>query len=349
MLRVAALLPFLLLSPAAWPCTTFLLPGGRHVLGKNYDYDVGFGQVVINRRGLEKSAVPIIPGAQPVHWRSHYASITFNQYGIEFPQGGMNERGLAVEIMWLPESRYPAPGSLPVVNELQWIQLLLDTCSDVPEAIVRAREITLVPVYARVHYLACDQTGRCAAFEYLDGKLVITPPERMVVNVLTNSTHAASLAALRRHRGFGGRQPLPSDLSSLSRFVRAASLAREPVGAHPVARAFAILNSTAITSQNRWRIVYDLDNLQVFFRTDRSPRVKSLSLRTYADSCRKPALAADMNAKVEGDIGNLLRPVTRQAELKLIEDSLVHLAGKLPPGTGRQLVEHALSFGCRVP
>jgi len=116
-----------------------------------------------------------------------------------------------------------------------------------------------------------------------------------------------------------------------------------------VARAFAILNSTAITSQNRWRIVYDLDNLQVFFRTDRSPRVKSLSLRTYTDSCRKPALAADMNAKVEGDIGNLLRPVTRQAELKLIEDSLVHLAGKLPPGTGRQLVEHALSFGCRVP
>ncbi|RME28624.1 MAG: linear amide C-N hydrolase, partial [Deltaproteobacteria bacterium] len=319
----------------AWPCTTFLIAGKRHVVGKNYDYHVGFGQVVVNRRGLEKHSVPFAPGARTLRWTSRYSSVTFNQYGLEFPNGGMNEKGLVVEIMWLYESRYPAPGKRPVVNELQWVQYLLDTCSNVDEAISRAREVDLVPVYAKVHYLACDRTGRCAAFEYLDGKLVITPPDKMVVNVLTNSTHADSVSSLRNHRGFGGWRPVPQDAGSLSRFVRAAWLARQSGGDDPVARSFAILASVAIPGENRWRIVYDLDNLSLHFKTDERVEVKSLPLAKLVDSCRQPAMVADMNAAAAGDISGLLRPATRKAELDLLERSLAHLAGKLPPGTGR--------------
>jgi penicillin V acylase-like amidase (Ntn superfamily) len=31
--------------------------------------------------------------------------VTFNQYGRNFPSGGMNEAGLVIELMWLEGSR----------------------------------------------------------------------------------------------------------------------------------------------------------------------------------------------------------------------------------------------------
>ncbi len=43
-----------------------------------------------------------------VHWTAVYGSISFNQYGKEFPTGGMNEKGLVVELMWLDETKFPA-------------------------------------------------------------------------------------------------------------------------------------------------------------------------------------------------------------------------------------------------
>ena len=91
-------------------CTSFLLkhPKGP-LMAKNYDWDVPDGLVVVNPRGLAKTA--LVPGdASPVRWTSRYGSLTFNQYGREFPMGGMNETGLAMEVLWLPDTVYPESG-----------------------------------------------------------------------------------------------------------------------------------------------------------------------------------------------------------------------------------------------
>ena len=45
-----------------------------------------------------------------ISWTSKFGNVTFNQYGKEFPTGGMNENGLVIELMWLNEARYPGKG-----------------------------------------------------------------------------------------------------------------------------------------------------------------------------------------------------------------------------------------------
>ena len=38
---------------------------------------------------------------QPARWTSKFGSVTFNQYGKDNPMGGVNERGLVIEVMEL--------------------------------------------------------------------------------------------------------------------------------------------------------------------------------------------------------------------------------------------------------
>src|SRR5215213_2626818 len=87
--------------------TTFLLSrNGQHVFGRNYDWVTGSGMVTVNFRGVKKTSFSP-DGGKAVSWVSGYGSVTFNQFGKEFPHGGMNEKGLVVELMWLNETKYP--------------------------------------------------------------------------------------------------------------------------------------------------------------------------------------------------------------------------------------------------
>ncbi|MFT7624554.1 MAG: penicillin V acylase-like amidase (Ntn superfamily), partial [Myxococcota bacterium] len=127
------------LAVPAQACTTFLCEDGQDVLiGKSYDWHQGAGLVLVNKRGVAKKALVLEPGATPAQWTSRYGSITFNQYGREMPNGGMNTAGLVVEVMWLRASRYPAPDKRPTLNELQWIQYQLDRFATVKEVVEHA-------------------------------------------------------------------------------------------------------------------------------------------------------------------------------------------------------------------
>lgn len=59
-----------------------------------------------NQRNVEKTAL-IDQKENPIKWISRYGSITFNQVGRDLPFGGMNETGLVVEHMSLPQTTYP--------------------------------------------------------------------------------------------------------------------------------------------------------------------------------------------------------------------------------------------------
>ena len=108
--------------------------------------------------------------------------------------GGLNEKGLALEVMWLDSTQYPNPDSGPAVNELQWIQRALDLYATVAELAQAAPSVRVAQAYAKVHYLACDASADCAAFEYIGGQLVITRTSDMLAKTLANSTYAASAA-----------------------------------------------------------------------------------------------------------------------------------------------------------
>ena len=85
------------------PCTTFCLVGNQRIVyGRNYDYYATDGRVMVNRRGLAKSVFGTNSGLQ---WVSRFGSLTFNQWGQEFPNGGINEAGLVIEHMMMDGSQ----------------------------------------------------------------------------------------------------------------------------------------------------------------------------------------------------------------------------------------------------
>src|SRR5262245_49557620 len=246
-----------------WPtiliaCTTFLLGSDNtRVVAKSYDWDMGQGLVVANKRGVAKQSLPLGPKDTPLRWTSKHASLTFNQYGRELPNSGMNDAGLVVEIMWLDSSKYPAPDARPAVSELQVIQWWLDSFGSTAELTAHAGDVRVQSAYGKVHYLACDASGSCAAIEFLDGKLVVTPG----VKALANHSYADSRAYADKHKG-----ELPRGPGSLARFTRASTLAARPER-DLVTQAFGILDDVKQEGniRSQWNIVYEPAKRRVWF------------------------------------------------------------------------------------
>ena len=320
----------MLVAPAVWACTTFLAShAGQPVFGKDYDWIQGAGLVVTNPRGLQKTALVLKPTDTPAVWTAKYGSITFNQYGVEMPNGGLNEKGLVVEIMWLDSTQYPAPDSRPALNELQWIQHALDLYATVAELAQAAPSVRVSQAYAQVHYLACDASTDCAAFEYIGGQLVITPASAMAAKALTNDTYAASAAYLAGFTGFGGTAATPTSSSSLDRFVRAATLAQVTAGTTIPNSAFAILDSVAQLS-TVWSIVYLPTNGTIYFRTATMAKVKTVSLAAFSFACGGRKIL-DIDNDATGEVGSMFADYTSVANLQLLNRSLASMASVFPP------------------
>jgi penicillin V acylase-like amidase (Ntn superfamily) len=316
----AALLAGTAFVSAASACSTFLLESGRSlVVGKNYDWDIGDALVVVNKRGVTKTALST---DKPMKWTSRYGSVSFNQYGREQPNGGMNEVGLVVEIMWLDETVYPKPDARPSLENLQWVQYQLDCSSTVGEVIRSGDHMRITPEgHAKVHFLVCDAAGDCVTIEFLGGKTVVHTGKTLPHPVLTNDTYECSIGYAKEHAGFGGSRPVANTTSSLDRFVRAAGLISSPTArsaGDAVAYAFATLDSVSQGSQTQWRIVYDLRAMRVHFKTLANGRARYLDLGALDYDCRTPVLVLDIDADLRGDVTGSLRPYTTAANRALI-------------------------------
>jgi len=288
----------MLLWQAANACTTFFLEkNGQMVFGKNYDWITGTGMIHTNLRGLAKSSLPLEKG-NALHWTSRYGSTTFNQYGKEFPNGGMNETGLVVELMWLTESEYPAKDKRPALSVLQWIQYQLDNCSTIDEVIATDKMLRITSTGTPQHYLVADSKGQVATIEFLEGKMVIHRGNELPYPVLANSTYQASLLTTNKTTG----------AFSTDRFSTACQMVQQywkPVSKKPIIDySFDILNKVAQPGFTKWSIVYDITNRKVYFKTASNIQVKSFALTDFDYACSSSALYYNVN---KGDKGNISR------------------------------------------
>lgn len=341
--------PIALAASPASPCTTVQLGEGAKtptLVGKSYDWANGLGMVVHNKRGVAKRSAPARPGDLPATWVSKYASLTFNQYGHEMPNGGMNEAGLVVEIMWLSGSEHEPPDGRPALNELQWVQYQLDRYATVAEVLEHRREYRVSPLYAEVHYMVCDKSGACATFEHLDGRLVVH--HEMPAKALTNSTYADSTAHMARFKGLGGDAPPPRGQASLARFVRAAQASRADLGADPVAQAFATLDDVKQGDYTKWQIVYEPEAQRAHFRTLDERAIKTIEVGKLPKSCGEPVLAMDMARAAGGDVTDGLRPLKPEDNRALVRASAAKLGDGLPPGAAEGIVALPRSFSCTL-
>jgi choloylglycine hydrolase len=335
--------------PAA-ACTTFALAGANGAelaIGKSYDWSMGHGLVMVNRRGVAKQALALTAAEKPARWLARYASLTFNQYGRELPNGGLNEAGLVVEVMWLDSSVLPPPDERPTLNELQLIQYLLDTSATAAEAAEMARRVRVVRSHGLVHYLVCDATGACVVLEHVGGKLLVLAGPRVPVRALTNDTYADSTAFLARHAGFGGTRPLPAGAGSLERFARAAAAVSRDAGAGDlVARAFGVLESVRNGRATQWQIVYEPRRLRVHFRTRDVATVKTLDARRLFAACPSPVPVLDLDTAAAGDATGRVREYTRAANAAIVRRALAPILDRLPRGAFEALVAYPEALPC---
>ena len=309
-----------LLSHVSFACTTFCLRRNGEVLfGKNYDWMVGDGLILVNKRGVEKSAVSE-SRPNPARWVSKYGSVTFNQYGRENPSGGMNEAGLVIELMWHSEAQYPKSDARPIVGTLEWIQYQLDNSRTVAEVIENSEKVRIASEIP-LHYLVSDKAGNTATIEFLNGKLLAHMGKTLTVSVLTNDSYERSVK-------YAEATPLERARtnSSLDRFARAAQKTAEferqsKTEQEAVNYAFEILSNVAQPGYTQWSIVYDQKRGKVYFRTLRSPQIKMIDATAFDYSCASPVKMFDANSKESGEVTTKFADYTRSANRNLIERS----------------------------
>lgn len=270
-------------------CSTFLLENGNQkVFGRNYDFSTGEAHISINKRGLHKTSFTL-PPEKAFSWNSKYGSISFNQYGREFSVGGMNEAGLVVEVMILLETVYPEPDKRSGLMETQWVQYQLDSFATVDEVLDSTKNVRISNnSFAGLHFLVADRTGNAAILEYIKGKLKIYNRESLPVKALTNSSYHNSLNFLKKK--------VKKD-ESLERFRTASQMLRKYKGKKDsiIDYSFKILNEVSIPGATRWQIVYDMNNMQIHYMSDKTPELRTLSFKNIDFASLADSLYIDIH------------------------------------------------------
>ena len=118
----------LLLATAAWSepraemCTRVVYTGPEEttLTGRTMDWkEDPQSKLWVFPRGMRRDGAA---GANSLEWTSKYGSVVTSAYDI-CTTDGMNEKGLAANLLWLAESEYPAnDGRKPALPVSAWAQ-----------------------------------------------------------------------------------------------------------------------------------------------------------------------------------------------------------------------------------
>ncbi|WP_373493321.1 linear amide C-N hydrolase [Aquiflexum sp.] len=273
---IFALKAYILIASSA-----FYIDHDAKLLAKNHDWKVGHGYIFKNIRGQLKFAYGW-SGNNPASWTSKYGSITFNQFGKEFPSGGINEKGLVVEKLFLPNSVYPNINDSPTISDLEWIQYQLDNFATVKEVIGHINNLTIYPLES-LQYMLADSTGDAVIIDFLNGKIGIHYRTQKHI-VLTTESLRDSENYYRMNGEIQGKKLV----SNFDRYVHLNSSLKNSY-VYDELNPFELLSNIATDVEpykTQWSVVYNLDELNLHFSSGRNPGKKFLDLRAmdFSDS-----------------------------------------------------------------
>lgn len=329
-------------------CTSFVLEeDGTVLLGKNLDWPVGDGFVIINSRGIRKDALTE-DEAGGFSWEARNGSVTFNQFGRGFPLGGINEKGLAVEELSYSPSKYPS-SRRHALNEFQWVQYQLDNFGTVEEVISGLKDITISPLIARLHYMVADRKGTVAIIEFIEGELKCYSGADIIVPVLTNNSYENSIEYLKKHSGFGGARAVTDGSESPERFVRAATLIknRKEMRGSLLEKGIRILSSVR-QIDTRWSIIYNLSEGRIDFRTDYTGGYRSIQLEDI-DFGSGPGIF-DLSSIIEGEENIIFEDYSVEKNSRLLREVLRKLAGmgEVPEGDANRIYDRLVRYNSGI-
>jgi choloylglycine hydrolase len=284
----------MLLSPLAEACTrvVYLGDNGDVITARSMDWKVDVAtNLWIFPRGMQRSGEA---GPNSVQWTSRYGSVIATGYEVSTTDG-LNEKGLAANLLWLVESEYPKYDTRkPAMSIAIWAQYMLDNFATVDEAVkALAKEPFIVVTdavpgesrLATLHLSLSDASGDSAIVEYIGGKQVIHHGRQY--QVMTNSPIFDQQLALNAYwQQIGGTTMLPGTNRSADRYARASFYinaipkAEDPVVA--LASVFSVIRNASVPfgittpgepniSSTRWRTVADHKRRLYFFESALTP------------------------------------------------------------------------------
>ena len=278
---------------------------GLVITGRSMDWKEDMqSNLWVMPRGIARDGAT---GPLSVKWVSKYGSIVASGYDIATADG-MNEKGLAANVLFLAESDYgKRDENQPALSISLWAQYVLDNFATVDEAVtaLAKNEFQVVTIElptqeggsANLHLSISDSTGDSAIFQYIGGKLNVYHGKQY--KVMTNSpTYDQQLALNKYWQQIGGLVFLPGTNRSADRFARASFLLDAiPKTTHPAyisaipnqsfanqatASVMSVMRSVSvplgITTPNQpnisstiWRIAADQTNKVYFFDSATMP------------------------------------------------------------------------------
>lgn len=220
----------------------------KTITGRNMDWaDWSKASVWVYPAGIERNgAIEGLPVYEQYSWTSLYKSVTTAAQDAATADG-MNDQGLAANLLWLSTSEYPS-ATTPVqgspISISVWAQYILDLCKDVHEAIEAMNEVYVITATypgttrtADCHLSVSDKKGNSAIFEYIDGVLNVSTNVKSNLNkdcILIDSFTQAQVRVMTNQPVFteqiklnyfwenvNEKVYLPGSSQSVDRFVRA--------------------------------------------------------------------------------------------------------------------------------
>jgi uncharacterized protein (DUF2141 family) len=289
--KIVIIIACLLAKLPTYACSAFFYSEQPMLFARNFDWYSGNGYLIKNNRGVEKYAYAISQ-TQVAHWTSKFGSFTFNQIGKEFPYGGINEKGLVVEQLWLHGSTYKTNPNAAVISELEWIQYQLDNYENVPEVIAHLNDLSIKPIKASIHYFVADRLGHSATIDFLGGQVFVNQKDGRY-QVLTNTAYQAADEYFQKN----GKAVDVNSRMSEDRYCHLRNHLQSQLPQNHL-DALQILSQAAEFSANYktfWSIVYDLSAMKIHFKTFANAKVKTLAIGGVDYSPNSPILGCDLN------------------------------------------------------
>jgi len=309
--------------------------GQTVVSGRSMDWSHSFDDWMFAYPRGEKMTGGNVPDS--AQWTSKYGSVGVSiigyakQYGYDFSRDGdtdgLNEKGLAVHVLYLGETEYGGPDGRPTVSYMRWARYLLDNFATVAEAVegMKKTRIASVPIGKAVlgaHVAIEDKSGDSAIFEIVKGKMTIHhgPQYRVMTN---DPVYDEQIANLSRYEGFGGKLEMPGATASEHRFVRASYylkfLPKPANDVEAIATIRSLIQNITVpfgapygdgVYPTWWTSAVDLKDEVYYFNWVRSPNVIWVPLDELNLAEGQPVRTLNpRDPKLVGDVSRLFEPV----------------------------------------
>ncbi len=242
----------LALTGVSFACTDFQIKAKDKsvIIGRSMEFGMSLkgSEVVVHPRGRKITSMTS-KGKKGVSWTSKYAFLAIDCFEEkEAVIDGINEKGLAVEFLWFPISKYQevVPGKFVSIADLgSWVLGNFATVDEVKAALPKVNVVgEYVPQFKStigLHMAVHDAKGKNIVVEFIDGKQMIhdnpigvmtNMPDfewqiqnlRNYVNLGPVNVESEKIAGVTiKKTGHGsGWLGIPGDWTPPSRFVRTA-------------------------------------------------------------------------------------------------------------------------------